>query len=208
MGYRSKVRKDLTGQKFHLLTVLKQADNVGVSASDRYGQSAWYCSCDCGGSSVVAGSSLSRGVTTSCGCVHRTQLAERNRRDAEQHTIHGMHKHRLYDTWIGINQRCLNPECKSFGFYGVRGIGVHPEWRNDDKGCAPAYHDGDRSGVVRFIEWIESNLGPKPEGYSLDRIDNSKDYEPGNLKWSSAKEQANNRRRPKRKVEQRFLFGY
>ena len=109
-----------------------------------------------------------------------------------------------------MNQRCINPDAPNFVCYGGRKIGIHPEWIDNDVGCAEPYKTGDRSGLVRFIEWIENNLGPRPEGHSLDRIDNNKNYEPGNLRWADATTQQNNRRPPKskREAKQQLIFGY
>lgn len=75
--------------------------------------------------------------------------------------------------------RCYNQNNPAFPSYGGRGIKVHTSWQNNP---------------VSFYEWIEQNLGPRPEGYSLDRINVYGNYEPGNLKWSNDEEQTNNRR--------------
>lgn len=88
-----------------------------------------------------------------------------------------------YNTWTGMNQRCYDPKLQSYRRYGGRGIKVHPEWRR-----------GERGAFLRFIQYIRLMLGERPYGYTLDRIDNNKNYEPGNLKWSTFLEQSNNRR--------------
>lgn len=74
--------------------------------------------------------------------------------------------------------RCENPEAENYRFYGGRGIVVCSQWHD------PAV----------FIADIERELGPRPDGMTLDRIDNNGDYGPGKVKWSTAKEQAANRR--------------
>lgn len=86
--------------------------------------------------------------------------------------------HELYSTWSGIKQRCYNPNAAHYDRYGGRGITMHDPWRHD---------------FPVFAEWVESNLGPRPEGHTFDRIDNDKGYEPGNLKWSTQYEQIQNR---------------
>lgn len=91
---------------------------------------------------------------------------------------HGLSSHLLYGTWRTMIRRCENPKVDEYLFYGGRGITVCPEW-----------HD-----VAEFITWIEANLGPRPVGMTLDRIDNDGNYEPGNVKWSTTAEQAANRR--------------
>lgn len=81
-----------------------------------------------------------------------------------------------YRVWTGIVTRCYNQKSKGFAYYGARGITMAPEWRHDFQ----AFFD---------------HVGPKPaEGYSIDRIDNSRGYEPGNVRWSSMREQCRNRR--------------
>lgn len=91
----------------------------------------------------------------------------------------GITKHYLYNTFILIKARCYNPKCKIYKNYGGRGITVFHEWLES---------------FQKFIEYIEKNLGDRPKGYTLDRIDNMLGYIPNNLKWSSVKEQNRNRR--------------
>ena len=77
-------------------------------------------------------------------------------------------------------QRCTNFDATSFKHYGGRGIGIHPQWTADFW----AYHD-----------YIENELGQAPsDGYSIDRIDNDGNYEPGNLRWATRSEQMTNTR--------------
>ena len=201
MAYRSKPKVDLTGKRFGLLTIVEQVDNVEITANDRRGQTAWLCYCRCGSETVVSGPKLKSGNTSSCGCLHRRQLAERS-------TTHGLGGHPLYNSWDCLVRRCLDPDHKDFPSYGRRKIGIHPAWRDDNIGCDPAYQTGDRSGLARFIEWIESSLGPRPEGHSLDRINNDGNYEPGNVRWADATTQRANQRPRDREAEQRFIFGY
>ena len=101
-------------------------------------------------------------------------------------------KHPLYPIWTHMMERCYKPNATSYRHYGERGIKVYGPW-----------HD-----AASFIEWIEQNLGPRPcdingncdarrHPYSLDRIDNNGNYEPGNVKWSTWLEQRENRRAKK-----------
>ena len=81
--------------------------------------------------------------------------------------------------WTSVKQRCYNPKNHSYRHYGGRGISVHEPWI---------------TSRIAFITWINENLGPRPEGMSLDRIDNDGNYEPGNLRWATQSDQIRNRR--------------
>ena len=74
--------------------------------------------------------------------------------------------------------RCYDPADTGYGRYGARGIRVHESWHP----------------VEDFCDWIAANLGPCPEGHSLDRIDNNRGYEPGNVRWATHSQQLANRR--------------
>jgi hypothetical protein len=127
----------------------------------------WECRCDCGEIGRVRASSLTAGDSRSCGCY---QL--------EQSTIHGRSISRdpEYNAWNNIKQRCLNPNRKNWAFYGGRGVTICDEWRNS-------------------FESFYACIGPRPgRGYSVDRIDNDRGYEPGNVRWATRSEQAQNQR--------------
>jgi biotin operon repressor len=93
---------------------------------------------------------------------------------------HGLGDHPLYNTWWAMLRRCENPKAHNYARYGGRGIKVCEQW-----------HD-----LAVFIADIERLLGPRPEGCTLDRIENDSNYEPGQVQWATAKQQANNRREP------------
>lgn len=157
---------DLTGQRFGRLLVVERVERSAGS-----GQARWRCNCDCGGTTVTHGSNLRSGKTTSCGCA----VVDANRERLMTHgTSRGDTKHDLYDTWSGIRKRCLTTTSQAYPRYGGRGITVCPEW--DD-----------------FLTFV-ADVGPRPSAlHSLDRIDNDGNYEPGNVRWATAKEQADNR---------------
>lgn len=160
---------NLTGQRLGRLVAL---------VPTRYqNKIAWECLCDCGNLTVILTDSLRSNCTHSCGCLNKELLSERN---TTQRTAHGLTKHPLFIVWHAINLRCGNPKNTSYNNYGGRGITIYPEWRHDFQ----AFYDY----VIKL-----PNCGKK--GYSLDRIDNDGNYEPGNLKYSTLKEQHRNTRR-------------
>ena len=87
---------------------------------------------------------------------------------------HGMTDDPVYQTWVMMLQRCNNPKCKAYHDYGGRGITVCERWTK--------------------FENFHEDMGPRPKGSSLDRINNNGNYEPDNCKWSTASEQASNKR--------------
>lgn len=134
----------------------------------------WWCVCDCGGKKSVAFGSLRRGVSRSCGCYNRDAA---KRRPAN----HGMAGSATYNVWASMIQRCRNPRAASFRNYGARGISVCERW-----------HD--------FREFLR-DMGDVPAGRSIDRIDVNGNYEPGNCRWVTMREQQRNRTNNKLSAE-------
>lgn len=161
---------DLTGKRFGRLIVLKRVPN------DNHGNVNWECLCDCGNKKIIRGAHLRGGLTSSCGCYNHENIVSLGKKWGGHNKIHGMKHSRLYDLWSNMKARCYNPKTDSFEWYGAKGIKVCKEWKHD---------------FLKFYKWAMAN-GYK-ENLSIDRLDNTKDYSPENCKWSTMKEQQNNR---------------
>jgi len=90
------------------------------------------------------------------------------------------YRHYIYNIWISIKDRCFNPKKKQFKDYGGRGITMYSEWINN---------------YPKFKEYILTNLGERPEGMTLDRINNDGNYEPNNLRWATQLQQCEDHRK-------------
>jgi hypothetical protein len=100
-----------------------------------------------------------------------------------------MSEHALYDTWRGIKERCYSVSSVAYVRYGGKGIGVHKDWMDKTRHFK---HKRWSRGFCLFLEYIAEYLGEKPLGFSLDRIDGTKDYAPGNLRWADSSLQKKN----------------
>jgi len=173
---RSKPSRNLTfnvGDKFNRLTIKELSVSRNPSNKIQH-----LCLCDCGNEWVAVGAQLRNGNTKSCGCLKLEMLMERNRGNSLGQT-HGYSKHYLYRTWVMMVKRCHDSTWKDYKHYGLRGIEVQCSWRDEPN---------------NFIKWVDVNLGIRPNGSTLDRIDNNKGYSEGNLRWATHKQQRSNRR--------------
>lgn len=159
------------GKEFGRLTVLSR-HGTAIFGKDKKQVSTWLCKCACGTELVVSRNSLRKG-TGSCGCLQRE-------RAKEHHLKHGKAGTRMYGLWQQMVQRCNSPLNEAYGKYGAAGVSVCDRWLGE-------------SGYENFMADV-GNSRPST-AYSLDRFPNPfGNYEPGNVRWATKKDQARNLR--------------
>lgn len=158
-------RINLEGKRVGKLTVLSFAGN------NEYQCALWKCVCDCGNTTIKRSTDLKSGLRSDCGCVGRQKTTNRNYKHG--HSIRNNYSP-TYETWRGMLERCTNPNNKSYERYGGMGILVCEEWKD-------------------FQNFLQ-DMGERPEGKTLDRINPFGNYTRGNCRWATPSEQALNRR--------------
>ena len=153
---------DISGKRFGRLIAIKPVQN------SKNGDAKWKCKCDCGNETNVKYQHLKSGEIKSCGCWK------------EAPKKHGMttkgERPRIYGIWVGMKQRCTNPNVEKYPRYGGRGIKVCPEWEED---------------FQAFYEWAIAN--GYQDNLTIDRIDNDGNYEPSNCQWITSEENTRKR---------------
>lgn len=158
----------MIGERFGRLVVIAEGPRY-VAPGTGKPRRQWKCRCDCGGEALTLAKRLRSGHTKSCGCILRERLHKHG------HNTKG--KSPTYRSWDSMIGRCHRPGQQPYPRYGGRGIAVCARWRG-------------QGGFENFL----ADMGPRPDGTTIDRRDGTGDYTPDNCRWASPKQQQRNMR--------------
>jgi len=168
---------DVVGQRYGRLVAIERVPDSG--------RTTWRFRCDCGTEQNIRLDSVRRGQTQSCGCLNLEAASDTgrktivnaiaaNRTNGWPSRTHGKSRTPIHRTWRAMLNRCYNQNVPEYRYYGGRGISVCERWHK--------------------FENFYADVGDRPNGLSIDRINNDGNYEPGNVRWATRLQQARNRR--------------
>lgn len=141
---------------------------INRADNNKYGHSFFYCLCECGKTKRIASRSLVSGKTISCGCHGRNVVKTASK-------THGQSKTKIYLVWKEMRARCNRRSHRRYNDYGGRGITVCKRWDSS-------------------FEDFAKDMGKRPKGHTIERINNDSGYTPSNCKWATYAEQNKNKR--------------
>lgn len=164
-------RLSLLGIRSGRLTVIEFAGTARTNGSVN---TMWTCLCECGNKLIVKGGDIRSKNKKSCGCLNKENRKTMGQRNLSKRITHGMHGTDTYAIWSAMRKRCYCKSSTAYRYYGKLGVAVCERW-NDFK---------------NFL----NDMGERPDGKTLDRIDPFGNYEPSNCRWATLQEQAANKR--------------
>jgi hypothetical protein len=170
------------GEVYNRLQIMKEIDKP-----NKYHRRYFVCLCDCGNTTSVSLNDLRSGHTKSCGCLNRELSSKRYSKLMLKHG-HGKKNNtsKTYHSWCSMKRRCKCKTLKHYRLYGGRGIKICKRWE-------------------KFENFLK-DMGERPEGKTIDRIDVNGNYEKNNCRWSTAKQQNLNKQKTIKIMYKNNLF--